>query len=393
MRKKIHTNSRVIYISTLILLFILLFSNITLAQGKQLEIIITNLSNEEIIEIYEEESFKVSVLDPESEEPTPFLADVTIEFNDLYYQINDTRELILQAPEVDQDTSLTLKASKIGYNSTNFSINILNKDAKKLDIIPLDGWTVDAGQKFSVMVVDEQGNYVNDAYVAVKNFGETKKTKDKGIATLITPSDEESIGIIAQKDGYEQKEISLEVNIVPPWWIEFINSQYFPIVIAVIFLLFAIVYVNNRQKKSIYSRTKEISDEKNLKKYDSGGKTTSLHEDKEIIENKSSIEEPVRIQPQQDAKVEEIRISKPRKEKEIIPVKSEDDETEKIISRKKTQKRDYDWFEGTDNIRYEIDKLTGEVDEKGADKWYEGVDTLKEKIDEKVKKRDKKKDK
>ena len=97
------------------------------------------------------------------------------------------------------------------------------------------------------------------------------------------------------------------------------------------------------------------------------------------------------VKPDEDPKVEEIRISRPRKEKEVVDVETEDDETEKVINKKKLQQRDYDWFEGSDDVQYEIDKLTGEVDEEGLDKWYEGVDGLKEKIDEKVKKKDKKK--
>ena len=55
-------------------------------------------------------------------------------------------------------------------------------------------------------------------------------------------------------------------------------------------------------------------------------------------------------------------------------------------------KKDYDWFEGDDDARYQIQKATGEVDETGKDKWFEGVGDLKEKIDERVKKKDKKKD-
>ena len=130
-----------------------------------------------------------------------------------------------------------------------------------------------------------------------------------------------------------------------------------------------------------------------MAKYDSDVKTTSSlpSESKEKLDDQSSLKDAVRIQSQQEAKVEEIRISKPRKEKEVVPVESQEDETEKVINRKKTQKRDYDWFEGTDDIRYEIDKLTGEIDEEGVDKWYEGAGTLKEKIDEKMKKKDKKK--
>ena len=38
-------------------------------------------------------------------------------------------------------------------------------------------------------------------------------------------------------------------------------------------------------------------------------------------------------------------------------------------------------------MRYEIDKLTGEIDEEGVDKWFEGVDDIKKKIDEKMKKK------
>ena len=100
----------------------------------------------------------------------------------------------------------------------------------------------------------------------------------------------------------------------------------------------------------------------------------------------------MRTKQTEDLKVEEIRITRPSKDKEIVPIKTKEDETEKVINRKKNQQHDYDWFKGTDDIRYEIDKLTGEVDEEGADKWYEGVDNLKEKIDEKMKKKEKKKD-
>ena len=388
-----HSSIKVSYISVLILLFILLFSNITLAQGKQLDIVITNLSNEEINEIYEGESFKVSVLDPESEEPTPFLTDVDIEFNGKLYRINETRELILQAPDVDQDSSLIITASKEGYNSTNETITILDNESQdeplKLIVTP-EAYTIEAGKQFSILVKDENGNTISGAMVAIQSFGDTRITDDDGRAWLTAPEDKESITIIAEKDGYVKDTISIKVNIEPPWWIAFINSPYFPIAIAIVFLVLAIVFVSHRQKKSIYSRSKEISNDKTIKKYESDKKIASSQSD-ELEEKQYYSKDTVRVQPDEDSKVEEIRISRPRKEKEIVPVESEEDETEKVISRKKIQRRDYDWFEGTDDIRYEIDKLTGEIDEEGIDKWYEGVDNLKEKIDEKVKKKDKKK--
>lgn len=392
-----HSRTRVRYISIQFLLIILIFSIFSIVKAQNLTFHITDLNDEEISEITEGEFFKLSIWDPGSGGETPYLTNVSIEFDNYIYQIDDPGELILQAPEVNQDVSFTLIASKIGYNTTNTTITILDNESQdelpKLIIFP-EFYTVDAGKQFAVFVKDEDENPVFNATVAIQSDVTliTYKTDDDGKAWLTAPENKETIKILAQKEGYSQGYIDIVVNINPPWWITFINSPYFPIVIAVIFLLFAIIYVNHRQKKSIYSRAKEISNEKTLKKYDSNEKTIPPSEDKEALDT-SSIKETVRIQPQQDAKVEEIRISKPRKEKEVVTVKSEEDETEKVISRKKIQKRDYDWFEGTDDIRYEIDKLTGEVDEEGVDKWYEGVDDLKDKIDEKVKKKDKKKDK
>ena len=166
----------------------------------------------------------------------------------------------------------------------------------------------------------------------------------------------------------------------------------FPIFIGAVLLISAVIFVTLRQKRSIYNRTKEITDNKTLEKYNLNAKVTlSADQDEEKPEDRYYSRDAVRTKPVQDAKVEEIRISRPHKEKEIIPVKSEEDETEKVINRKKLQKHDYDWFEGTDDVRYEIDKLTGEVDEENLDKWFEGVDGLKDKVKEKLKKKDKNK--
>ena len=401
MRNKIHSTVSIIHISILFFLIIFLFSNITLGQTSQFNIIITDMSNEEINEIYEAEYFKISAIDPELEEETPFLDNVEVEFNGAFYQIDETRELIIQAPNVNQDLILIITASKEGYITTNKSITILNNESEQHFLfIETEFDTVEAGKMFRVTVKenDINGDEVYGALVAIQSFGDIKDevyTDDTGRAWLRSPEDKESITIIAQKDGYIDGQRVIKVNIEPPWWVDFISSRYFPIIIAVIFLLFAVIYVNHRQKKSIFSRAKEISDDKTMKKYETDSKTSPSATDKgrkKLDEHHSTIGGTVRIQPQQEAKVEEIRISKPRKEKEIVPVKSEKDETEKVISRKKIQKRDYDWFKGTDDFRYEIDKITGKIDEKGIDKWYEGVESIRDKIDEKVKSKDKKKD-
>jgi hypothetical protein len=379
----------------LLLLQFLFFSNITFTQGNHLEIQITNEIGQEISEINENEHFKISVLDLNQDE-TPYLVDVNLVFNELPFLIGETAEIILQAPEVDSDISFEISDFRAGYNSTNKSITILNNESQigplELIIIP-ESFTVEGGERFSVQITDENGNSVSGVIVAIQSYGEIKITDDNGRAWLTAPDDIESITILAEKDDI-LGEYSIEVNIPKPWWTTFINSPYFPIVIAIIFLLIAIIFVNYRQKKVVVSRSKEISNGKTMERYDAGGITNSHSSNGENkkLENYSSIKDSVRVSSNRDPKIEEIRISRSGKEKEVVSVDSEEDETEKIINRKKMQKRNYDWFEGKEDIRYEIDKLTGEVDETGKDKWYEGIDDLREKIDEKVKERNKKKE-
>ena len=90
-------------------LILIIFSNITVAQGNQLDILFTNFYGDEIDEIYENEFFKISVLDLE-QVGSPYLIDVNIEFNDILFSIGESAELLLQAPEVNSDLSFIISA-------------------------------------------------------------------------------------------------------------------------------------------------------------------------------------------------------------------------------------------------------------------------------------------
>ena len=366
------------------ILIVMLFSNITFAQGNQLEILITDFYGEEINEINVQEYFKISVLDFEQIE-SPYLIDVNIEFNDIFFSIGESAELILQAPEVNSDFSFVITAFKEGFNSTNKTLTIINNETQDelLDLLVIpDAFTIEAGERFSVKVIDEDGKAVSGAEVAIQSFGDKELTDSYGRVWLIAPEDKEKITIIAQKDGYNKGNIKIGVNLQRPWWQDFFGNPYFPLLVGAIILIIAIIFVNIKQKKLFFKKESEISKEKKLEKNEG-----ELKKDKFGSSEMFSTTESIRVKSDQDAKVEEIRISRPRKEKEVIPVTSEKDETEKLIDKKKMQKQDYDWFKGTDDIRYEIDKLTGKIDEDGIDKWYEGVDNIREKIDEKMKKR------
>lgn len=268
------------------------------------------------------------------------------------------------------------------------------QEEKKLVITPLDSYTVDTGQLFSVRVTDgtSEDAYVSGVKVTIQSYGGTKITDNNGVARLTAPSDDwryDEFTIIANKSGYADGRITIGLNKKGGFLESIIQSPYFPIFIASICLIGAIVYVTFRQKKSIYTRAKEITDDKVLEKYDADVKIVSPKTDDKIQKPEYYSKEIVRAKAEQDPKVEEIRISRPYKEKEIVPVKTEEDKTEKIIDQRISQINDQDWFEGTDEMRYEIEKLTGEIDENGIDKWFEGVDELKEKIDKKMRKKTK----
>ena len=271
------------------------------------------------------------------------------------------------------------------------SINTVSaQEQDELKIIRNDP-VVKAGEPFSITVVNSTGEPVENVDVKIQGTTERKTTNHDGLAILNAPSKPDDYVVTAQKTGYIQDTYAIKVYADPTFW----ESPFFPIVIAIICLISAIVYVNLRQKKDIYKRAKEISNEKLIKNQEKNGKISSFQtkkEEKNQLENSYKTQpyeiSPVRSKTTDDAKVEEIRISRPIKQKEIVPIDKDKDKKEK--SNDKTNSLDEnDWFEGTDDIRYELDKLTGDVNEEELDKWFEGTDHLKDKIKEKVKKKKK----
>jgi len=247
---------------------------------------------------------------------------------------------------------------------------------------------VDAKEIFSVVVKDKDENPVEDATVYIQSvYASTESTNKDGRVWLNAPGDRTEIKIIAQKEGYLEGSTTIKVNMPLSLW-ELIQSQDALIVIAIILLISAILFVNLRRKKSINIRAKEISNEQNLIRHGGHGTILSDTSDSES-KTRSQLGENLFFEGKRGPKVEEIRISRPRKDKDVVSVEAEEKDNKNVVDRKIRKRYNYDWFEGTDNIRYEIDKITGEIDEKGKDKWFEGIDDVRAKIDEKLKKKDK----
>ena len=367
----------------LIIILFLIISGLN-TQGKDMILIVTTVNDEPITEITEDEDIKISVLDSDLIED-PYLIDVTITLDDNEYQITDeaeNREIIIKAPNVDEDIKLPIVAQKEGYNTTQKQLLIKNQLG--LIVTPQD-YIIEENKEFYVTVTDNSNGKkpLSGVKVYIQSISDSRDiTNEEGIAWLKSPEKREEIRIIAELEGYETKSLDIKIESEPNLIDIILGYKFTPIIIAVVILLLIVIIVHFKQKKPIYTSCNETSAEKEPKK--------TQKNNSDIFKSNNSVQ-PIRIEENDDAKVEEIRISRNKKEKKIVPVKSEEDETEKIIKRKQLQQRDYDWFEGTDDVRYEINKLTGEINEDNVDKWFEGVDNLKNKINEKVKKKDKKK--
>ena len=164
-----------------------------------------------------------------------------------------------------------------------------------------------------------------------------------------------------------------------------INTEIAPVIMATVILIFAIMFVSYRKKKErlkIREKNPPASDH------------SAAHRKPRDTDVQDHVKLPVSHEApslKADPKVEEIRIQRTDQMKKTTYVSPDQEIPSKIIPRKSKKKREFDWFEGTDDMRYKIDKLTGEIDEEKFDKWFEGTDNIQLKIDEALNKKKKKK--
>lgn len=265
--------------------------------------------------------------------------------------------------------------------------------------VELSDLKLEPGESFKVTVTDENGTAIEGARISIDGGMIGVYTGEFGTRWLTAPSNEGLYSIVVEKEGYNSYENDIKVDAGPALW----ETTTFPIILGGLCLIGAIIFVYFREKRSIYNRATQISKENIMQKYaESTDKepykkhpaqlkdnSKNNYEKKEVYKNPYH-PKPIRSTHENDSKVEEIRIRRPRKEREVVSVEEEKDVADKVISDAKMKKNDEEWFHGNEEAKYEVGKITGEVDEEKIDKWFEGVDNIKEKIDEKVKK-DKKK--
>jgi len=386
MRKKISKSRFSVDIILIFLLFLILSSTFS----------VSVLSSEEQLyidcldSIEENKEFLVSVYTYNESIIPKIQNDVTITFQEIIYHL--TEEILsLVSPPVDKDTNFSITAFKTGFLSANKTITILNVDSSvdvfSLKIVAPGGILVKPDEQFYVIVTDQDGNPVDEATVFIQNSVSNVKTDLDGNAILHSPKTSGTIIVKAKKDGYETDSLEFTLIAEKPLWQGIVEHRLFPLFAAFIVLVIAVVFVHLRQKRSIYARAKQISNKKVVEKYTSSDESFSNAE-KYGYNDPGSSNDMVHVRPSNDSKVEEIRITRPQKQKEVVPVKTKK-ETISNDKLKSNKTQDSDWFQGTDEIKYEIDRLTGEIDEEGMDKWFEGIDSLKDKVKERMKKKKK----
>jgi hypothetical protein len=305
------------------------------------------------------------------------------------YLTNVTEPFItIIAPPFEEYDSFVINATKDGYQTAAVKVTILKGEL----IVVADRGTIEEKKEFQVTVKDLENNPVEGALVYVTADATPITSDQRGIAYVQAPEVEMMTTTTIQvvKDGYLPGSTTIRVENVEGSIFSLSESKFLqilPILIALLVVIFSILYVILRQKRAekIPRRDTHVQPSE---------EPPSHHHEKQGIVHKN---QPA-IFPEkekrdvagaaQEPRVEEIRIPVQAKKKETT-VLSEEQEPEPVPMDKEKQKDE--WFKGQDYMRYKIDEMTGKIDQKTDGKWFEGEFDTKYKIDEALKKNLKKK--
>jgi hypothetical protein len=335
--------------------------------------------------LFEKRNYDITV----STENESIILGVNITLLGKTYLTSITEPFItVESPRFDESDSFNITATKEGYLSDSVEVTVLKGE---LSIIA-DRGTVEEKKEFQVTVKDQDDTPVDGALVYVTEDATPILTNLQGIAYVHAPEVEtittETIQVI--KSGYLPGSTIIRVENVEGSIFDLSESRFLqilPILIAILVVIFAIVYVLLRQK-----RTPKIPHQ--VKGVESPDDPRTYHQEKQKPRFKN---EPV-VHPETEKRavsastleprVEEIRIPTQAKKKETTYL-SEEKEPEKTSDDQKKQQDE--WFKGQDYMRYKLDEITGKIDQKTDGKWFEGEHGSKYKVDETLKKNLKKK--
>jgi hypothetical protein len=371
---------KIILTQIIILIFIL---NVNSEDNNEEDQLVIDVINE----INEGEIISISVYTIENNTPK-YQINTKISFNNKIYNTTfENPELIIQTPEVTEDTVFEITATKNGYKNANSYILVLNKNENKSQIfitILDNDFIIEGNTYFSVIITDEKGIPISDVKVAIQSYmgkDSISFTDENGRARILTPNNREEIIVIAQKNGYLNGTEKIWINIKPNLFEQIIKNPFFLTIIAFIILILSIVLVNIRREKNNYNHKYENNSKKiENKKNESISKNSNQNNTESKFKNK--------IKSIKDSKIEEIWITKKTENKIIKPIRKNNIYKKYSNNLNKNNKKE-NFIEGLDDIRNKIDKLITTNYEEKEKKWFEGKSNIKLKIDEKLKKKNK----
>jgi hypothetical protein len=393
MRINVYQKSQMSFLSLVVLLLLastLFFPQICAQDIPTLYIEIYDSNTEnEIIEntIFEGKSYDI-IVNTYNETGLIFdLPDVNVSFLGLSY--NTSKEFVtLQAPRLEEYESFVITATKEGYLTAELVITVMKGELS----IVTNRNTIEEKNEFQVTVKDQDNKPVEGAFVYVIPEADPVVTNLQGIAYVRAPVVEMVTIVTIQvvKSGYFPGSTDIRVENMEGFAFNISESQFLqilPVLIAVLVVIFSIVYVLWRQKRTPMiphqptrigpADVPDTSQEEKQGYRFKGESATFSEKEKRGI----SISTPL-------TRVEEIRIPMQGKKKETT-ILSEKKEVEGI-SEYQNKEQD-DWFKGQDYMRYKLDELTGKIDQKTDGKWFEGEQDIQYKIDKTLRKNFKKK--
>jgi len=397
MRKTNNQRSRFTYA---FLIFILLMSSITMIsitviaqdESGQLYIALYDLEQQNYLDeesgiiFLEGREYLVEIF-YEGENGQPIQTyNVTIDVPWKSFFIGYKEIISIETPSFEEYSEFIIIASKQEYNSAEKYAIVSKGDL----FISADADTIEEGGLISVNVIDQNNEPVSGVTVYIDNFEDIfDTTNENGDAFINSPNVETDteISITAIKSGYFPGSDTIHVeNVKQPIINDFISKifEVSPIVFALIFLLFAMLFVRFRKKTPLPISTSNTDDLKI-------NKEIFIDKKEKWIKKNQSYKQTKQI----NKKIGEIPTSAKGSHVEIIRIRGREDknkETKNISENKKglnkiiplNKKNEYEWFNGTDTMKYKIDKLTGDVNEKPAEKWFIGEDNIRFKVDKKV---------
>ncbi|RLF58669.1 MAG: hypothetical protein DRN27_04780 [Thermoplasmata archaeon] len=319
-----------------------------------------------------ETNFTVSVYDPNIMVGTPYLSDVNILFDDIFYKItpqHENGEIIIKAPKVLVNKTYLIEAFTIN-KSGNITITVIpsqNHQINELVITP-DSYTIDALKKFSVLVTDKNGQAIENATVIIQDSNDlanTAKTNENGRVFLIAPN-KDTITINAKKNGYNGTTEILRVRIQKDTLNGILTHPYTPIIGSMIVLISIIIYVtySNKftQKKIHIQNFNKIKPKKQKKKKQDQLVPKTLMKKKKIEQIKKNV-------------VADSGIVTSIKNEVII---QGDDSRNK--------KESFKWFEPTNDLQKDKKQ-----NQKKKEKYLHGTEEIHKKIDKILEKQEKEK--